>query len=332
MRLFQFVDDDGTSAVGVCVHEAGPAVRLQGYESVYALASDALARRASLESCIRAARTSQAVDVAMLLAARRVRAPIYHPDPARCIVSGTGLTHRDSAATRDQMSHTATGGHARESDSMRMYASGVEGGRPAAGVLGVEPEWFYKGDGSCLVAPGEPLVKPHFAEDAGEEPEVGGVYIIGADGIAYRIGFVMANDFSDHCLEQRNYLYVASSKLRPCAVSPQLLVGELPSSVHGTSRIYRDDQVIWEGRIRTGEAQMCHSIRNLEGHHFKHRPFRRPGDLHVHLFGTSVMSYSDGLRKRAGDIFEIDVPVFGPALRNTLVYEPAQAVTGCRVL
>ena len=31
---------------------------------------------------------------------------------------------------------------------------GLEGGKPAAGQVGAQPEWFYKGDGSILVAHG----------------------------------------------------------------------------------------------------------------------------------------------------------------------------------
>ncbi len=57
---------------------------------------------------------------------------------------------------------------------MRMFRMGVEGGKPAPGEAGVQPEWFYKGDGSGLVASGEPLVSPAFARDGGEEPEIAG--------------------------------------------------------------------------------------------------------------------------------------------------------------
>ena len=33
-------------------------------------------------------------------------------------------------------------------DSMRMFESGLAGGRPNQGEIGIAPEWFYKGDGS----------------------------------------------------------------------------------------------------------------------------------------------------------------------------------------
>ncbi|MGH8241099.1 MAG: AraD1 family protein, partial [Steroidobacteraceae bacterium] len=178
MRLFQFIDDDGKRSVGAAAQDGTDrAVRLNGYESVYALASEALAQQVSLESLIREAGAAVTVDVEALLAARLLRLPVDHPEPARCTVSGTGLTHLGSASTRDEMAHGATQAGARKSNSMRMYAWGLERGRPADGEVGVEPEWFYKGDGNCLVAAGEPLVRPHFAEDAGEEPELAGVYL-----------------------------------------------------------------------------------------------------------------------------------------------------------
>jgi hypothetical protein len=36
---------------------------------------------------------------------------------------------------------------------MRMFLEGLEGGKPAPGAEGQQPEWFYKGDGTQLVAP-----------------------------------------------------------------------------------------------------------------------------------------------------------------------------------
>ena len=33
---------------------------------------------------------------------------------------------------------------------MRIYRIGIEGGRPARGTIGAQPEWFYKGTGAIL--------------------------------------------------------------------------------------------------------------------------------------------------------------------------------------
>ena len=94
-------------------------------------------------------------------------------------------------------------------DSMKMFRMGIEGGRPAKGKTGVQPEWFYKGNGYMAVAPGAALRSPHFADDAGEEPEIAGIYVIGDDGTPFRVGFALANEFSDHVTERVNYLWLA---------------------------------------------------------------------------------------------------------------------------
>jgi hypothetical protein len=203
-------------------------------------------------------------------------------------------------------------------DSMKMFRAGLEGGKPAPGKVGVQPEWFYKGDGSFVVAPGKPLVSPAFALDGGEEPEVAGIYLIGKDGQPYRLGFALMNEFSDHVTERQNYLLLAHSKLRPSSFGPELLLGALPVDVRGTSRIRRGKSVIFEQPFLTGEANMSHSIANLEAHHFKYPWFRRPGDIHVHTFGTATLSVAAGITTKAGDVFEIEAPGFGLPLANAL--------------
>ena len=127
--------------------------------------------------------------------------------------------------------HKKLSGEAELTDSMKMFKMGLEGGKPAAGAEGVQPEWFYKGDGSVLVAPGRPLSSPAFARDGGEEPEVVGVYVVAPDGTPCRLGFALGNEFSDHVTERENYLWLAHSKLRPCSFGPELRLGPLPGDV-----------------------------------------------------------------------------------------------------
>ncbi len=176
-----------------------------------------------------------------------------------------------------------------------------------------------------FVACGEPLISPAFARDGGEEPEIAGIYRIDADGTPVRLGFALANEFSDHVTERGNYLWLAHSKLRPAALGPELWLGALPPDVRGTSRILRDGAVLWEKPFLSGEANMSHSIANLERHHFKYAPFRRPGDVHVHFFGTATLSFSDGVATRPGDVFEIAAAPFTLPLRNPLAIAPADA-------
>ncbi len=244
-------------------------------------------------------------------------APIDHPDSAHLVMTGTGLTHLGSAEGRDKM-HKAAASAEKPTNSMRMFLMGVEGGKPAKGKEGVQPEWFYKGDGAALVGPGQPLAAPAFALDGGEEPEIAGIYIIGKDGAPHRLGFALGNEFSDHVTERQNYLWLAHSKLRQASLGPELLTGELPAQVNGTSRIRRDGTVIWERPFLSGEENMSHTIANLEHHHFKYEQFRRPGDIHVHFFGTATLSFSDGVKTQAGDLFEIEAAPFRFALVNPL--------------
>ena len=155
-----------------------------------------------------------------------------------------------------------------------MFMMGLEGGKPDGSAIGVQPEWFYKGDGSSIVGTGAPLPSPHFALDGGEESEIAGIYLIDAEGNPRRLGFCLANEFSDHVTERGNYLWLAHSKLRPAALGPELLTGDLPPNVRGMSRIVRSGATLWEKPFLTGEANMSHSIRNLEQFYEQYLAFR----------------------------------------------------------
>ncbi|SPJ22654.1 AraD1 family protein [Palleronia abyssalis] len=316
----------------VVAREGSEAYEVKSEQSLYEMAMEAAAQGTPLRELVLAAGLNGAVDLDRIAGEGRLAPPLTHPDPAHLHLTGTGLTHLGSASTRASM-------HAKkpedETDSMKMFRMGVEGGKPANGHAGVQPEWFYKGNGAALVAPGAALESPVFALDGGEEPEIAGVYVIGPDGTPFRVGFALANEFSDHVTERQNYLYLAHSKLRPCAIGPELLVGDLPDSVEGTSRIRRGTDVIFEKPFLSGEANMSHSIRNLEHHHFKYDLFRQPGDVHVHMFGTATLSFAEGVTPEDGDVFEIEAAPFGMALRNTLRHRPlgtAEPLTEIRVL
>lgn len=323
LRLLQRRDGDGRRAV--IAAQGDRAYVIPGVESVRALAEQAIAARVGLAEAAAARGEGGAVDIAAELAAGRLIAPIDHRDPAHLLLAGTGLTHLGSAEGRDQMHREAAA--AQQTDSMRMFLEGVAGGKPAAGEAGQQPEWFYKGDGAQLVGPGEALAMPAFARDGGEEPELAGVYLIGPDGTPFRLGIALANEFSDHVTERHNYLWLAHSKLRQAALGPELLVGPPPAHVAGSSRIRRGGAILWERPFLSGEANMSHSLANLEAHHFKYRQFRRPGDIHVHFFGTATLSFSDGIRAAPGDLFEIEAAPFTLPLRNPLARTADEPVT-----
>jgi hypothetical protein len=326
MRLIQFLDAQNRPRVGQ-VNEAGTGVgAIAGYSTTYELAAAAIAKGETLEVLLSASRSDGEEDYAALLTSGRLLPPLMHPDPAHCHVSGTGLTHLGSAATRDAMHLRAKpkGPDAPPlTDSMRMFQWGVEGGRPPAGEAGAQPEWFYKGNGRIVVACGQPLVAPDFALDFGEEPEVVGLYVIAPSGAPLRLGYAIGNEFSDHVTERRNYLYLAHSKLRQCGVGPELRTGVLPANLRGYSRIRRGGTVHWQKEFLTGEENMCHSLANLEYHHFKYAAHRVPGDVHLHFFGTATLSFADGIRVEPGDQFEIDLPALGAPLVNSLAVAPA---------
>jgi hypothetical protein len=256
----------------------------------------------------------------------RLLPPIDHPQPSRCYVTGTGLTHRASAENRQSM-HVKTGSIALPraeapaaplTDSMKMYQLGLEGGQPAVGSIGVSPEWFYKGVGTILRAHGEPLTIPAHADDGGEEAEIAGVYVIGDAGTPFRIGFAQGNEFSDHVLESKNYLYLAQSKLRDCSLGPELVIDAAFDDIHGQAEIQRGGDIVWQAAQASGERWMCHSLVNLEHHHFKHAEHRRPGDVHVHYFGADMFSFKDRLRLEDSDVMQVSFEGFGRPLRNPI--------------
>jgi hypothetical protein len=303
----------------------GKARRVKEVDSTYVLAARAIAAQSSIETLIAALGLGEELNLVEALVERRILAPIDHRDSARVWLTGTGLTHLGSADARDRMHAKAQA--ADPSDSMKMFLLGLAGGKVAGPGPGVQPEWFYKGDGRSLIAPEAPLASPQFALDAGEEPELAGIYLIAPDGTPCRLGFALANEFSDHVLERSNYLYLAHSKLRPASIGPELLIGELPADIRGMARIKRGPRTLWEKEFLTGENNMSHYVRNLEHHHFKYDLFRRPGDVHVHFFGTATLSFADGIKTEDGDVFEIEAEPFGLPLRNAWHTTAAPAVT-----
>jgi hypothetical protein len=300
---------------------------LSEFASIYDLARTAINSGVKLSALIKQYNTDESLDYDEVYDGQsewRILPAADHPEePARCLVTGTGLTHMASAKNRDAMHAKNPDQVETLTDSMKMFRWGVEGGRPEPGKIGVAPEWFYKGCGDVLRAHGEPLVTPRYAEDGGEEPEVAGVYLIGDDARPYRIGFTIGNEFSDHKFEKRNYLYLAGSKLRNCAIGPELIVNHDFQSVPGEVVIERDGRRLWSQEIKTGEAEMCHSLSNIEHHHFKFELHRRPGDLHIHFFGADAFSFGAGVQLSDGDMTTVSFEGFGRPLRNTVKIDSA---------
>ncbi|ESY95165.1 GguC family protein [Mesorhizobium australicum] len=326
MRLVQYITIDGGRRVGLVSDDGDRLHPLDKTSTVLELAEAAIAQGASIAALVEKRTGAATIDYGELLRDGRVLAPVDHPEPARFLVTGTGLTHTGSAAARDKMHVLTHGEDAEESDSLKIFRMGLEGGKPGAGKIGIQPEWFFKGVGTCVVPPGADLPMPAFAKAGAEEAEIVGLYLNGPDGRPYRIGYALGNEYSDHVTEAENYLYLAHSKLRSCSIGPELLIGDLPEEVRGHSRILRDGTVIWEQEFLSGEAHMSHSIANLEHFHFRYPMHRRAGDLHAYFFGAAVMSYASGVKTASGDEYEIQAQTFGKPLRNRMVSVPDEGL------
>jgi hypothetical protein len=321
MRLVQIVRAD-ERRVGVVDNSQLRLVE-RPFQSVYDLACQAMHQGVRLEQVTAAAVSAESVDYEAAYEGRsewRFLPSFDHPsEPARCLVSGTGLTHNASAKNRAAM-HVK--GDAEATDSYRMFQMGLEGGNPAPGDVGVQPEWFYKGDGCMLKGHLDTLTIPRYGDDGGEEPEIAGAYIVSANGEPFRVGFTVANEFSDHVMEKKNYLYLAPSKLRECALGPELTIGDVPfEQVPGKVSILRGGATIWTSEIWTGQMNMSHSVANLEHHHFKYAAHRRPGHVHIHFYGADAFSFGAGVSLETGDLMEVAFPQFGKPLRNYLQIE-----------
>jgi len=315
-RLVQI--QNGTTRAVALIDE--PRLRLlDGVNSIFELAQQAVDSNISFAALIQKKATGEFLDYDSIYNGKsewKLLPPIDHPaEPSRCLVSGTGLTHLGSARNRQAM-HSAS--EAEMNDSMKMFKWGVEGGKPAPGKIGIAPEWFYKGCGTILRAHGEPLDVPAFSEDGGEEAEIAGIYFIDASGNPRRIGMAIGNEFSDHKFEKKNYLNLAGSKIRNCSLGPELVVDPQFNSVPGTVKIERAGNILWSKEILTGESEMCHSLTNIEHHHFKFEAHRRPDDLHVHYFGACGLSFGAGIQLLDGDAMIVEFKRFGRALRNPL--------------
>jgi len=160
MNLIQLRTKSGERRVGVAGQ--GDALKLlSAFDTTYDLAQAAIASRKSIAELVAADDGAGTESYDAVIAEARLLPPLDHPDPAHCIVTGTGLTHLGSADARDQM-HKTLGEAEKLTDSMKMFRDGLTGGKPAGGETGakpgVQPEWFYKGDGSIVVAGEQPVI------------------------------------------------------------------------------------------------------------------------------------------------------------------------------
>lgn len=318
MRLLQFSHPNHGRRVGI-VEEPKIILLNRTVTSTYDLFNEIINNRQPHLSVINAQKTTETISYDEIYQSKngfKILPPIDCSDPMHCVVSGTGLTHKASAENREKMNKQQK--DATLTDSMKMYLMGEEGGKPDGNNVGVQPEWFYKGSGWNLKGHGDALLVPNYANDGGEEPEFAGVYLISAKGVPHRIGFVQGNEFSDHVMEKKNYLYLAPSKLRMCSIGPELVTDVDFDSIPGVVKIMRHQKVLWSKEIKTGEAVMAHSLANLEHHHFKYDQHRIAGQLHIHYFGTGAFSFGENIKLQDGDVMSVSYQNMGRPLVNPL--------------
>jgi len=318
MRLSQLLDDQGQKMV--CATNAdGTSRRLANVADIRALAMEAVEAQTGLPALINDRLTEEVIDLHAALDAGRILTPIDHPDPAHLLVSGSGLSHKAWVAIEPDHGPN----EAAWPDHFKTLMLGQRGGKPAAGEWGAQPEWFFKGNGDILVPPGGAVEHPFYGDGPGEEAEIAGIYLIGADRTPFCIGYTLGNEFSDEQMYFKNVYHLAQSKKRHVSLGPELLIGDLPDDIPARISLHRNGHEQWHADFRTGEANMLHSIANIEAHYFKHSQWYIPGDIHVLYYGNAVMSTAQGEVMEDGDIFRLECETFGLPLINSVRFGEA---------
>jgi hypothetical protein len=324
MHLIQLKHKSGSRRIALVRQET--LVLINHYTTAYDLAKLAIEQQIPMANLVEQNLSAESIVYEPVYQGRedwKILPAFDHPsDPRHCMLSGTGLTHKASALNRQSMHEAQSQGQL--TDSMKMYQWGLESGKPGPGKIGIQPEWFYKGNGSQLKAHLDDLTVPNYANDGGEEPEIAGIYLNDEEGQPYRIGFATANEFSDHIMEKKNYLYLAPSKIRNCALGPELVLSEEFKSISGHVSIVRLGTTIWEKSIHTGEDHITHSLENLEYHHFKYENHRLPWDVHIHFMGTGGFSFGAGISLQDGDLMQVKWEGMGKALVNPLATDRSE--------
>ncbi|MEM9909320.1 MAG: AraD1 family protein [Pseudomonadota bacterium] len=318
MRLSQILAETGEKIV-CATYSNGISHRLRDTPDTRSLAMDAVTRGTTLPVLVEDRRTDEQIDLATAFKAGRILCPVDHPDPAHLIVSGSGLSHRSWIALEPD--HGPDEGE--WPDHYKTLMMGLLGGKPGADEWGAQPEWFYKGNGDILVRPGGAVEHPHFGDGPGEEAELAGIYLIGPEKLPFCLGYTLGNEFSDEQMFFKNVYHLAHSKKRHVSLGPEMLVRDLPQDIPARISLHRDGRERWSAAFRTGEANMMHSIANIEAHYFKYSQWYNPGDVHVVYFGNAVMSTAQGEVVEDGDVFRLDCDTFGLPLINTVHFAPA---------
>jgi hypothetical protein len=276
MLISQIIDGD---TLLVAVRFGGRARILNARRSVYSLALEAARSGVKLAELVEQIGLGRAVDLEAASRDGRLSLPISHPDPAHLHLTGTALP--PVSAKRD--------------------------------TAGPPPDWIYKGNGSIAVAPGAPLIASQMTGGVAEAPALASIYVVGDDGLPFRVGFSVANMVAERAGATEWTGLNLHPRPRSISFGPEILVGDLPSEVAGTARAQLASATLYERTFTAGEARLPAALDDLERHHFSYELFRRPGDVHIHLIELAT---SPARGEFDVDGFELEVPGFGLPLFN----------------
>jgi hypothetical protein len=204
----------------------------------------------------------------------------------------------------------------------RCWVTGSEGAKAGADAV---TSWFFRGSGSTLVGAGQPLPLPAFAPQGVPVPQLVGLFVIADDGVPCQVGWCLGHPIVDAALASG--AGAGHARLRATAIGPELLLGDLPAELPAVAKVLRGGKTVAERAFDLGPAGMARPFADLARDHFRYGMHRRPGDVHVHCFGTGMApTVADAPSPAAADqVFELGCAPLGLPLRNRLVVVDAPA-------
>lgn len=287
------------------------------------LVRESIKTQQALSTLIESQLSEEVLEIETLLNKNAFIFPIQHGNDHSTLVGGSGLTHQNRALMRKGME----AGNNNLSDVQRLFQLGLNEGKLDVEISRARPEWFYKGRIVNARTHGQALEIPSYDLGGGEEAEIVAVYYISEDRQAYRVGFCLGNEFSDHALEKENYYYASQCKLRPFSIGSEIIIGDIPEKIQLDVCIFRKNEPLWQATVNTGEANMLYSYQNIENYILQNSHVRMADIVYFHFMGTSAISYADNVVLQNDDRVRISSLIFALPLENTIKKSPNAGIT-----
>ncbi|MET9778407.1 FAH family protein [Streptomyces sp. NPDC006367] len=217
----------------------------------------------------------------------RTRPPLFPEHPGDALVSGFMMTH-----------HVKAGADVPD-----------------------QPNWFFKGLGTSLKLPGEPLSVPGDAVAVTEEAEIVLVYVDEEDGTSRYLGHTFGNDLTDIGRFKEHAGHLSYAKLCDAAVAPWLHLGPPPRSVTGSVTVDRHGTPAWKGTFTTGTDALHYDLDTMMRRLFAHHSLHHPGRTHYVYIGADRSSFHAGFRLQDGDRLTLDFASHGVTVSNPLTWK-----------